>query len=204
MTTFGFYPQGDRSPHFSASNRTLQPEEWELDKLIDRLESAETGHFATESPALFRLSLEAIRHSSDSIFLDLNLSIYRLHEHLRSLFMGHSLLLFPYLKGLVACKTGQSDLHRSPFFGKLRQAIGPEIEKTGSLLETLREKISAFSSAEEMGETGRRLFEKLTAFTDDLQTLLFLEKEILLPKAEALERECCENGVAACQNHWFG
>ena len=101
------------------------------------------------------------------------------------------MVLFAYIKQLVATKKSDSTLEPSPF-GTIQNPINmmeAEHEDAGDMIKQISELSNNFTPPESACNTFRALYSKLDEYQSDLFQHIHLENNILFPKAINLEKE---------------
>ena len=99
------------------------------------------------------------------------------------------LVLFPYFKKLNQAKSEETSVDR-PGFGSVKiptKVMETEHETAGIMMQRLSKLSNNFTPPDDASNTFRVLYEKLKEFDDDLHLHVYLENDILHPKAIALE-----------------
>jgi regulator of cell morphogenesis and NO signaling len=99
------------------------------------------------------------------------------------------LILFPYIKRLVAADKGQLTLE-APHFGTVENPIRmmeEEHDRAGNLMKQIRQLSGDYTPPANACNTYRVTFRKLQEFEEDLHQHVHLENNILFPRAAALE-----------------
>jgi len=100
------------------------------------------------------------------------------------------LVLFPYIKKLTQAESDVKNVDR-PDVGWVKtpaKVMETEHETAGIMMQRLSKLSNNFAPPEDACNTFRALYEKLKEFDADLQVHVYLENDILHPKAIALEQ----------------
>ncbi len=175
------------------SSRPLPYNEWELDFLTDYIVNTHHHYVNKNLPDLVAYAhkvsrvhggrhpeLQQVRELVDSI-----------HSELSTHLMKEEMVLFPYIKELVAAKKSHQDMQQSSF-GTVRNPINmmeTEHETVGGALSELRKVTHNYALPGDACATYSLLYRMLPEFEDDLHIHIHLENNILFPKAIELEKQ---------------
>jgi regulator of cell morphogenesis and NO signaling len=174
-------------------SRTFDAAVWPLDSLIDYITGIHHAYVRRQIPML-RTLLQKVtashggRHPDvaavEAVFADLASGLERHMEK-------EDLILFPYIRALVAAKTAGGRLPASPF-GTVRNPIRMmEIEHGGAAEDTrsIRRLTANYEPPEDACVTWRACYAELYEFERDLHEHVHLENNVLFPAASLLEEE---------------
>lgn len=166
---------------------------WPLDLLADYIEKTHHRYVETKiteiKPYLEKIvkvhgknhpELEQIQ----GLFLH---SAGELTQHMKK----EELVLFPFIRKMVAAKQTHTELAAS-HFGSVRNPIAmmmQEHDNEGENFRKIRALSQEYTAPEDACNTFRVTFALLQEFEEDLHHHIHLENNILFPKAEELERE---------------
>jgi regulator of cell morphogenesis and NO signaling len=105
--------------------------------------------------------------------------------------MKEEMILFPYIKELVAAKNGMQPLNSSKF-GTVQNPIKmmeTEHEMVGKNLAAIRELSADYLLPEDACASYSLLYRMLDAFEEDLHLHIHLENNILFPNALEIEKQ---------------
>lgn len=164
---------------------------WELDFLTDFI--VNTHHvYVTESLGLIAAyankvaKVHGIGHPS---VLKINELFELVADDLKSHMKKEELILFPYVKKLVAANREYLTIEKA-HFGRVNNPINmmeEEHESVGNLMKEIAELSNNYTPPEWACNTFKALYAKLDEFEQDLHVHIHLENNILFPKAIALE-----------------
>ncbi|MDO8549859.1 MAG: DUF542 domain-containing protein [Ignavibacteria bacterium] len=114
-----------------------------------------------------------------------------LYKDLKQHMMKEEEIIFPYIKQLVMASNNLSKAER-PYFGNLGNPIKMLEEEhfiSGDELLQLRELTDNYEANDNACYTQKLCYQELKEFEEDLNVHVFLENNILFPKAIQLEKE---------------
>lgn len=178
--------QGDSHP--SQSFR-----DWEADFLADYIVNVHHKYVSENIPLLHEFTQKVARvHGAAHPEL---VEIAKLFEAVAQEMTMHmrkeELILFPYIKRLVAAQKNQQPLAAPPF-GTVENPIRmmeEEHDRAGELMKKIGELSGQFTPPQDACNTYRVTYAKLKEFEEDLHQHVHLENNILFPKAMAMEAE---------------
>jgi regulator of cell morphogenesis and NO signaling len=165
--------------------------EWEADFLADYIVNVHHKYVSENIPLLYEFTQKVARvHGGAHPEL---LEIAGLFEAVAQEMTMHmrkeELILFPYIKRLVAADKGQLTLE-APHFGTVENPIRmmeEEHDRAGNLMKQIRQLSGDYTPPANACNTYRVTFRKLQEFEEDLHQHVHLENNILFPRAAALE-----------------
>lgn len=167
-------------------NRAHDYDNWELGFLIDHIVNIHHKYVTESIPLILQYSNRVAKvhghHYTEVV--KINELFQQVADELTAHMKKEELVLFPYIKGLVAGDTSQ------PPFRTVNNPIRmmeSEHEEVGNIFKTIAELSNNYTPPPEACNTFRALYSKLEEFEQDLQLHIHLENNILHPKAIALE-----------------
>lgn len=170
---------------------------WPLDLLIDYIEKTHHRYVEKQIPVLKQYLNKLYRVHGErhpelfDIFEQFNTSAGELSMHMKK----EELVLFPYIRKMVAGPTGSEALEK-PHFGSVSnpiQMMMEEHDNEGERFRTIAKLSNDYTPPEDACNTYRVAFSLLQEFEDDLHRHIHLENNILFPKAEILENRMVNN-----------
>ncbi|MBO0340273.1 iron-sulfur cluster repair di-iron protein [Flagellimonas profundi] len=164
---------------------------WPLDLLIDYIEKTHHRYVEKQIPVLKQYLNKLCRVHGErhpelfDIFEQFNTSAGELSMHMKK----EELVLFPYIRKMVAGPTGSEALEK-PHFGSVSnpiQMMMEEHDNEGERFRTIAKLSNDYTPPEDACNTYRVAFSLLQEFEDDLHRHIHLENNILFPKSEKLE-----------------
>ncbi|WP_421801240.1 iron-sulfur cluster repair di-iron protein [Flagellimonas sp.] len=165
---------------------------WPLDLLIDYIEKTHHRYVEKQIPVLKQYLNKLNRVHGErhpelfDIFEQFNTSAGELSMHMKK----EELVLFPYIRKMVAGPTGSEALEK-PHFGSVSnpiQMMMEEHDNEGERFRTIAKLSNDYTPPEDACNTYRVAFSLLQEFEDDLHRHIHLENNILFPKSEKLEQ----------------
>ena len=165
---------------------------WPLDLLIDYIEKTHHRYVEKQIPVLKQYLNKLNRVHGErhpelfDIFEQFNTSAGELSMHMKK----EELVLFPYIRKMVAGPTGSEALEK-PHFGSVSnpiQMMMGEHDNEGERFRTIAKLSNDYTPPEDACNTYRVAFSLLQEFEDDLHRHIHLENNILFPKSEKLEQ----------------
>ncbi|MEC7772127.1 MAG: iron-sulfur cluster repair di-iron protein [Bacteroidota bacterium] len=165
---------------------------WPLDLLIDYIEKTHHRYVEKQIPVLKQYLNKLCRVHGErhpelfDIFEQFNTSAGELSMHMKK----EELVLFPYIRKMVAGPTGSEALEK-PHFGSVSnpiQMMMEEHDNEGERFRTIAKLSNDYTPPEDACNTYRVAFSLLQEFEDDLHRHIHLENNILFPKSEKLEK----------------
>lgn len=171
----------------------INPNKWKINFLCDYIENLHHTYVKQNIPMLNELSEKVARvhgnHAPELIKIkELWADLVReLTPHMQK----EELVLFPYIKKMVALQEGKSGSINA-HFGTVRNPITlmeKEHEAAGELIEEIYLLSNSFTLPDWACNSYRLLYTSLAEFREDLHRHIHLENNILFPKAIALEEK---------------
>lgn len=168
-------------------------QQWPVDLLADYIEKTHHRYVLEKAPVLFQYlhkicKVHGENHPElfkvEKLFHD---CANALSEHMEK----EEYVLFPYIRGMVAAKSGKTSSDR-PHFDSINapiQVMMQEHEAEGDRMRKIREITDNFTPPENACGTYRVAFAMLEEFEQDLHKHIHLENNILFPKSILLEKE---------------
>ncbi|MGN7515905.1 MAG: iron-sulfur cluster repair di-iron protein [Allomuricauda sp.] len=165
---------------------------WPLDLLIDYIEKTHHRYVEKQIPVLKQYLNKLCRVHGErhpelyEIYEQFNTSAGELSMHMKK----EELVLFPYIRKMVAGPTGSEALEK-PHFGSVSnpiQMMMEEHDNEGERFRTIAKLSNDYTPPEDACNTYRVAFSLLQEFEDDLHRHIHLENNILFPKSEKLEK----------------
>ncbi len=181
--------QLDRSKYAEAAKYN----ELDLDFLIDYIIQTHHGHVRRQIPTIREYASKVmVKHAAGHPELN---KIYKLVEELyteiSTNIQKEELILFPYIKEMVAAARNNIPFAQSPF-GSVQQPVNMmemEHEAACSLLKEIRRLSLNYTLPEDSCESYHHLYDLLDGFEHDLQQHTHLENNILFPKTVKIEKQ---------------
>jgi iron-sulfur cluster repair di-iron protein len=181
--------QVEKTPGF----RPLPYNEWSLDFLADYIVNTHHSYVRKTLPDI-KAYAEKVKKVHGKTHPEL-LSIYRLVEDVNAELSAHMIkeevVLFPYIKELVAAKKETKPVHAEQF-DKIQNPINRmemEHEMVGNNLAEIRKLSKNYEIPEDACATYSLLYRMLDEFEEDLHLHVHLENNILFPKALEIEKQ---------------
>lgn len=181
--------QVEKTPGF----RPLPYNEWSLDFLADYIVNTHHSYVRKTLPDI-KAYAEKVKKVHGKTHPEL-LSIYRLVEDVNVELSAHMIkeevVLFPYIKELVAAKKETKPVHAEQF-DKIQNPINRmemEHEMVGNNLAEIRKLSKNYEIPEDACATYSLLYRMLDEFEEDLHLHVHLENNILFPKALEIEKQ---------------
>ncbi|NOX86229.1 MAG: iron-sulfur cluster repair di-iron protein [Chlorobi bacterium] len=174
-------------------NRQQDFNSWELDFLIDYILNIHHKYVKESVNMLSEFSSKVAdvhgeNHPEVIRIAGLFETIAReLEPHMQK----EEIILFPYIKKLVAARRENTAMEPSPF-GSVEAPVGmmeAEHVAVGRSMDEINRLSNGFTPPEDACPTYRTLYSKLDEFEQDLHRHIHLENNILFPKAIQLEKE---------------
>jgi len=168
-------------------------DEWELDFLIDYI--VNTHHkYVEENIVLLKqygARVAKVHGHHYTELLEIEKIIYAISDELTVHMKKEELILFPFVKKLVAAKKNNTSV-AIPHFGTVDNPIKMmevEHDDAGEALRTISKLTNTYQTPDDACNTFKALYSKLEEFEDNLHQHVHLENNILFPKARKLETE---------------
>lgn len=171
----------------------LDYRKWELDFLCDYIVNTHHQYVHQAVP-----HLKAYTEKVASVHGSKHPELFQISEHFESMagemvmhMRKEELVLFPYIKKLVAAKKSGNFMEPPPFGSVINpvQAMEAEHESAAHHMRAIGELSNNFTVPEDGCTTYRVLFASLKEFEEDLHQHVHLENNILFPGAIKLEKE---------------
>ncbi|MFP5471300.1 MAG: iron-sulfur cluster repair di-iron protein [Bacteroidia bacterium] len=166
---------------------------WDLDFLADYIVNTHHKYVAGSLPMLYEFSTKVARVHGDRHPEVMDIADYfdAVAEELKMHMHKEEMILFPYIKQLVAAKKNNTSV-QAPAFGTIENPIKmmeSEHISAGGNMSEINRLSNGFTPPEGACSSYRVLFAKLEEFEKDLHQHIHLENNILFPKAIQLEKE---------------
>lgn len=164
---------------------------WELDFLIDYIMNTHHVYVKESLEMLDAYSSKVARVHGEGHppVVEIYEWFLAVAEELTAHMQKEELILFPYIKNLVAANRAGSSINQ-PHFGTVQNPITMmenEHEKAGDILKEIAKISNNYNPPDWACNTFKALYAKLDEFEQDLHLHVHLENNILFPKAIALE-----------------
>jgi regulator of cell morphogenesis and NO signaling len=173
---------------------------WDLDLLVDFIITNHHQYVRESMPTILEhvrkvARVHGERHPETLVVAE---TFEAVADELAHHMQKEELVLFPYIKAMVAARRMAEGGPRAPFgaVGNPIAMMEHEHETVGSALAHINTLTDGFTAPADACTTFRVTYQELRAFENDLHQHVHLENNILFPKAIALEREL--QTVAAC------
>lgn len=182
------------------ANGTPKYNTWELDLLADYIVANHHRYVRETVPAIMQhvrkvATVHGHGHPETIRIADLFESVaLGLMQHMQK----EELMLFPYIKQLVAARNDGSRPAPSPF-GSIANPIRMmevEHQSAGDEMAEIRELSAGYNPPDDACTTFRVSYQELQAFEADLHQHVHLENNILFPKAIELESQLYASAAA--------
>jgi len=169
----------------------FRPAEWDLDALADFIVNTHHRYVRRALPVLLPhvdkiLSVHGKNHPELAGIAE---HTHAVAAELSSHMQKEEMVLFPFIKAMVAAKNGQTPFQRPPF-GSIRFPIAQmeaEHSSAGDALSYIRTASQDYTPPADACTTFMVTYRELAEFERDLHQHVHLENNILFPKAIALE-----------------
>jgi len=193
LTALGTIPGKDPS----------RPDSWPLDRLTDHIVSTHHAYVRRMMPVIGAhvdkiVSVHGARHPELS---DIARHVRAVMDELASHMQKEEMILFPYIRSLVAAENAGQTLQAPPF-GSIRNPIRMmerEHQSAGDALFHVREASGGYTAPSDACTTYRVTYKELEEFELDLHQHVHLENNLLFPRAITLE-ERLRSGLRAGGN----
>lgn len=169
---------------------------WEVPFLIDYIVNNHHAYIRTQTP-LIAQHLERVVNAHGQRHPEV-IEVRRIFAAMAQDLAQHlgkeEHMLFPFIKALTAASATGGRRPMAPF-GSVAAPISMMIadhEDAGSELEQVRQLLDDYTPPDDACTTMRLLYAELEAFEQDLHIHVFLENNILFPKATRSEKELLE------------
>ncbi|MDP2336751.1 MAG: iron-sulfur cluster repair di-iron protein [Bacteroidota bacterium] len=165
---------------------------WNIGFLADYIQNTHHQYVSKAIPQILPLAQKVadVHGEHHSEVIRINELFQDLAEELLSHMQKEELILFPYIKELVASKS-DGNCAGDSCFGTVAGPISvmeQEHENAGVILKELFRLSDGYTVPDDACNTFRVLFGKMKEFEDDLHRHIHLENNILFPKAIMLEQ----------------
>jgi regulator of cell morphogenesis and NO signaling len=166
---------------------------WELDLLIDYIVANHHGYVREVLPTVLQHVQKVARVHGDNHpeVIAIADSFLRVAQELTGHMQKEEMMLFPFIKAMVAAHKAGSPMPSAPFgtVGNPIRMMQAEHESAGNEMHEISVLTNDYTPPEDACTTYRVSFQELRAFELDLHQHVHLENNILFPKAVALEQE---------------
>ncbi len=164
---------------------------WKLDFLIDHIINIHHTYVEESIPLILQYSnrVAEVHGHHYSEVIEINKLFTEVANELASHMKKEEIILFPYIKKLLATKNEGEPLGTPPF-GTVDNPIAmmeAEHESAGDIFKEIARLTNNYTPPENACNTFRALYAKLDEFEQDLHQHIHLENNILHPKAKQLE-----------------
>lgn len=170
---------------------TVHFDRWELDFLVDFILNNHHKYVREAIPFLEELAGKVSRVHGDNHpeLFEIERHIQRVIEELTLHMHKEEMILFPYIKKIVAVKKSNSTLDLPPFvtISNPIHMMEAEHESAGYNMKAIEDLSNNFNPPADACMSYQVLFAKLAEFQKDLHQHIHLENNILFPKAIKLE-----------------
>ena len=165
---------------------------WNIGFLADYIQNTHHQYVSKAIPQILPLAQKVsdVHGEHHPEVIQINLLFQDLAEELQSHMQKEEMILFPYIKKLVAEESAGKCTDPS-CFGTVMGPISvmeQEHENAGAILKELYRLSNGYQVPEDACNTFRVLYGKLKEFEDDLHRHIHLENNILFPKAIEMEQ----------------
>jgi regulator of cell morphogenesis and NO signaling len=171
--------------------KTFRPDEWGLDVLADFIVNNHHRYVRRTLPVILThvdkvLSVHGKNHAE---LAGIAQRFHAVGEELTHHMQKEELVLFPYIKAMIAAEDARTLLSTPPF-GTIANPIRmmkAEHQSAGDAFSFIRSASSDFATPADACTTYKVTYAELAEFEQDLHQHIHLENNILFPKAIALE-----------------
>ncbi|WP_412984641.1 iron-sulfur cluster repair di-iron protein [Pontimicrobium sp. IMCC45349] len=166
---------------------------WKLDFLIDHILNVHHTYVEESIPLIIQYANRVAKvhghHYSEVI--EINKLFTEVANELASHLKKEELILFPYIKKMIALKKEGGKVARPPFetVNNPVRMMEEEHETAGDIFKEIARLTNNYTPPEGACNTFRALYAKLDEFEQDLHQHIHLENNILHVKAKQLEQE---------------
>jgi len=166
---------------------------WDLDFLTDYILNTHHKYVEESKDLIIQYSDKVAKvHGHHYVeVVEINELFHELANELMSHMHKEEMVLFPYIKEMIAAKKNKTTL-ATPHFGTIQNPINmmdAEHDGAGDIIKKITELSNNFTPPDDACNTFRALYAKLEEFQTDLFQHIHLENNILFPKAIELEKE---------------
>lgn len=174
--------------------RPVPYNDWSLDFLADYIVNTHHSYVRKSLPDLrsYSIKVASVHGANHPELLEISKLVEEVHQELSSHMVSEEMILFPYVKHIVAAKNNAATGVKFREYDSIKTQIDlmeMEHESVGKSLETIRELSNNYTLPEDSCASYSYLFNKLDEFENDLHIHIHLENNILFPKAIELEKE---------------
>jgi len=175
-----------------AGAATYDFDSWKLDFLSDYIINTHHQYVKRSIPQILPLAekVAEVHGANHPETVKINDLFQNLAEELTSHLHKEEMILFPYIKKLVAAEAA-GGCDDGACFGTIASPISvmeAEHENAGAILKQMEILSSGYTTPEDACNTFRVLYGKLKEFEADLHVHIHLENNILFPKSIELEQ----------------
>lgn len=173
-------------------DRTNDYNNWKIDFLADHIINIHHTYVSESSTLLLQYS-ERVNQVHGHHYTELNeieLLVKKVVQELAAHMKKEELILFPFIKKLVAAERENGSVPIIPF-GTVENPIKmmeAEHEEAGEIMRQIRWLTNNYTPPQKACNTYKALYSKLEEFEQDLHQHVHLENNILFPKALKLEQ----------------
>tara|TARA_R110002072_G_scaffold59514_3_gene151633 strand:+ start:60830 stop:61555 length:726 start_codon:yes stop_codon:yes gene_type:complete len=173
-------------------DRTNDYNNWKIDFLADHIINIHHTYVSESSTLLLQYS-ERVNQVHGHHYTELNeieLLVKKVVQELAAHMKKEELILFPFIKKLVAAERENGSVPMIPF-GTVENPIKmmeAEHEEAGEIMRQIRWLTNNYTPPQKACNTYKALYSKLEEFEQDLHQHVHLENNILFPKALKLEQ----------------
>jgi regulator of cell morphogenesis and NO signaling len=176
---------------YSAAERTLRFNEWELDFLIDYIVNNHHQYVREMIPVVSAHveKVAAVHGENHPETVDVAKIFGIIYKDLKQHMMKEEQILFPYIKYMVKAKQNNIPAE-APYFGQVAKPIKmmeAEHQAAGDGFEAIRKLTNDYTLPEDACNTFKAAYKELKEFEEDLHKHVHLENNILFPKSIELE-----------------
>ncbi len=176
----------------SNNDRTYNYKTWAPDFLTDHIVNVHHVYVEENLPLLLQYSdkVMKVHGHHDSELIEINNLVRTVAGELASHMKKEELILFPFIKKMVAAQEEGVTLPRPPF-GTVDSPIAmmeEEHDAAGELFREIAELSNNYTPPAHACNTYKAFYAKLEEFENDLHLHVHLENNILFPKAKLMEK----------------
>jgi regulator of cell morphogenesis and NO signaling len=165
---------------------------WPLDLLADYIEKTHHRYVADKTPELraYLNKINKVHGDRHPELKEIETLFFESSEELLQHMKKEELMLFPYIREMVAAERHHA-LPKRPPFGAIESPINAmmlEHEQEGDRFARIAELSQGYTPPEDACTTYKVAFANLKAFEEDLHTHIHLENNILFPKSIELDQ----------------
>lgn len=176
-----------------AVERNFNYKAWNLAFLTDHIVNVHHTYVEENIPLLLQYTekVAKVHGTSHPEVREIENLFHQVAGELVSHLKKEELILFPFIKKMVAAKEQEETLER-PTFGTAENPVKmmeDEHERAGELFREIAQLSNNYTPPASACNTFRAMYSKLDEFEQDLHLHIHLENNILFPKAIELEKE---------------